>query len=479
MTTLRAASALCLLPLLIACAPSRAATQDPGVLSAPTILQGMEPDRDDLDLRTTPVVRAVQRAADSVVSIYVLDASAPNGASLESQGSGVIVDASGYVITNWHVVLRVERNPQIHRLQVRLKDDRRLEARLLTTSAEHDLALLQLVLKPGETVQPVVAGRSDSLMVGETVIAIGNPQGHANTVTVGVLSATDRSIRVAGPDGLLRDYTGLLQTDAAINQGNSGGALLDITGKLIGINNAMAVGVENIGFAIPVDTVKRVFDDVLAQAENLATVWIGAAVEKRDGNVVVSEVFPDGPAARADLEVGDRVVAIGDREVNSTLDFYGALAAAPLEKPVRVRVARGARTLDVTPLALSAGAREVVQRIGLEVDVLDADRDRDLLRQATYGFYQGQRGRFPLLPTALRVRHVYPGGTAAGIGVRDGDLLLGSAMRDFFGYRRNVPFRSLDDLADRTRDARSNGLFVIVMRDGEILEGELPVRAVR
>src|SRR5262249_34685839 len=151
----------------------------------------------------------------------------------DGQGSGVILDDSGLVITNCHVVWQALQNNRFL-LEARLKDNRQFLLRVLSTSRDDDLALLQLELPATERVQPIVLGDSSTLMIGETTIAIGNPQGNANSVTSGVLSAEDRSISARAPDGGVLSFTGLLQTDAAINPGNSGGALLDITGKLIG-----------------------------------------------------------------------------------------------------------------------------------------------------------------------------------------------------------------------------------------------------
>ncbi|MHC5064317.1 MAG: S1C family serine protease, partial [Planctomycetota bacterium] len=273
--------------------------------SKPTLLQGMAPDMADLDMRRTPIVRAVEMAADSVVSIYVQDtAGRSRSSSIEGQGSGVIIDETGLVITNWHVIASVDINPNGRELAVKLKNSKSYRARLLSSSREHDLALLQLDLPAEEVVKPLQSSDSDTLMVGETVIAIGNPQGHANTVTVGVLSAVDRAINVRTPDRQVRRYRGLLQTDAAINQGNSGGALLDITGRLIGINNAMAMGAENIGFAIPVNTVRRVFEDVLLSSENLTSIWLGMQVKDMGQYALVTELTPSGPAAREGVRRG-------------------------------------------------------------------------------------------------------------------------------------------------------------------------------
>ncbi len=474
MTTRQALPLLIFLLPLLAC---RGIDAQGGGLAAPTILQGLEPDSDELDLRTTPVVRAVQRAANSVVSIYILHEGG-NRDAVEGQGSGVIVDELGLVITNWHVIATYERARDGRKLQVRLKDERRFDAALLSFSPEHDLALLQLKLPAGQTVKPVRAGRSESLMVGETVIAIGNPQGHANTVTVGVLSAIDRSIDVRAPDGQVRRYEGLLQTDAAINQGNSGGALLDITGKLIGINNAMAMGVENIGFAIPVDTVKRVFEDELLRYDNLASVWIGARIGERDGALVIDDVSRHGPAERVGLRKGDTVVSIEGNAVRSAFDYHRALASAQVDAPIPMVIERDGKRLEAAPFGLGPAARAVVQIAGVEFAPVTVDQDKELLRSATLAYYRGTRGRVRMLPVALRVRDVHPGSPAESLGMQSGDLVLGTVVWNPFYGRRNAPLASLQDFADRLVDAsRSGALPITVMRGDEILEGELEVEA--
>jgi serine protease Do len=445
-------------------------------LAPPTLLEGLAPDPAELDLRTTPVVRAVGRAADAVVSIYVLDgARSDPRRAVEGQGSGVVVDPSGLVITNWHVVAQAVAAPARLRLQARFRDERHFDARILSYSPEHDLALLQLELG-GETVQAAQAGRSDSLMIGETVIAIGNPQGHANTVTVGVLSAENRQITVRAPDGQVRAYDGLLQTDAAINRGNSGGALLDITGKLIGINNAMASDAENIGFAIPVDTVKQVFESVLLSSDNLTNVWIGLSVEDGDEGALVAELVPFGPAARAGIQRGDRVRQVLGKEVRSKLDFTRAVSSGQAGRPLPLVVEREGQAVRVEALAMSGVERDLAFRTGLLVEAIAPDADDELVRRATRAFYAGSgRSRVPLLPLVVRVRGVVPGSPSAELGCEAGDLLLGTSVRDFFG-NRPAPFRSIEDLADRARDAAGRKLRVIVLRDDQSLEGELDVK---
>ncbi|MEO0480682.1 MAG: trypsin-like peptidase domain-containing protein [Planctomycetota bacterium] len=441
-------------------------------------LQGLEPEPEELDLRRTPVVRAVERAADSVVSIYVerRDANPRRPeARVEGQGSGVVVEAEGLVITNWHVIAQVESSRGDYALEVRLKDERRFPALLLSSSPEHDLALLQMQLPDDEKVTPIDAGRSESLMVGETVIAIGNPQGQANTVTVGVLSATEREITVRTPEGRVRRFPGLLQTDAAINRGNSGGALLDITGKLIGINNAMAVGVENIGFAIPIDTVERVFQEELSAYDGLSNVWIGARIGDDGGRPVVQSVFAGGPADRVGLRQGDLVLQVSERPVGSALDVGRILFDATDGTSVPLLVQRGDREIDLNVRAIGPAHRRVVLGLGLEFEAVSPEEDVDLLTRASAEFY-GARVRGPAIPVVFRIQHVYEQGPAAAIGFEPGDVLIGTRQRRGFGRVQNVPFRSVEGLSDVVRFSSGSEMYVIVLRDGEALEGTIEVR---
>ncbi len=432
---------------------------------------------DDLSLRVTPEVKAVRRSADAVVSIYLVDRrlAQPEGVlRADGQGSGVILDEQGLVITNWHVlaVALGEGNP--HGVLVRLKNNRQYPARILSTSPDDDLALLQLQLPAGVALQPITLGDSSTLMVGERTIAIGNPQGHANTVTCGVLSAVDRSIAVRTPDGALRRYAGLLQTDAAINQGNSGGALLDITGKLIGINNAMAVGSENIGFAIPVDRVKRVFRDVLLSSDSLANVWLGMKVTERDGALVVSDVEASGPAARAGIREGDRVVAANGGAVVSAIEYARRILDARPGRGLSIEVERQGRRVRAEPVPLSAAGLELVRRIGLEVETVDAAADPGLVRQASQVFYAGYR-RAPLLPSVVRVTHIYPDAPGERLDLQLGDVLVGFRYADWMDTR-DLPFVSEQDLADKVRAFAGQAMRVYVLRDGDELVGELSVR---
>jgi S1-C subfamily serine protease len=422
-------------------------------------------------LRITPVVRAVRRAADSVISIYLVDSVSRTA---EGQGSGVILDESGLVITNWHVVWQALQSNRFL-LEARLKDNRQFLLRILSTARDDDLALLQLELPPGEHVQPIALGDSSTLMIGETAIAIGNPQGNSNSVTCGVLSAEDRNISARAPDGGVLSFTGLLQTDAAINPGNSGGALLDITGKLIGINNAMAANAENIGFAIPVNTIKQVFHDKLLSSENLANVWLGMRVEDREGHVVVTGVEPQSPAARAGVRPGDQVLAAGGQEVRSGIDYARRMLQAQPGESFPLRLQRDGRAVSANPVPLAQQAFELVRRLGLEAETVSGRDDPELVRGASLAFYGNQR-RVPLLPGVVRVTRVYPDSPASDLQVQEGDVLLGFAFRDWWGGYREAPFVSVEDLANKLRDLAGQTVQMIVLRDGKVLDGRMHVR---
>jgi S1-C subfamily serine protease len=234
---------------------------------------------DDPFLRRTATVRAVEKVGPAVVNIttervvrrrspfsgfggdplfdqFFRDFFSPRtrNQTVQSLGSGVVIDPEGRVITNEHVVARASR------IRVSLADGREFEATLVGADPNNDLAVLQIDTE--EELPWVAPGSSRDLLVGEPVIAIGNPFGLSNTVTTGVLSATDRSINTNG-----RTFHGFLQTDASINPGNSGGPLLNAEGTLIGINTAIYQGAEGIGFAIPIDVARRVVAELIEHGE--------------------------------------------------------------------------------------------------------------------------------------------------------------------------------------------------------------------
>lgn len=458
--------------ITVSTAPAHAQDRPAGGKLAPAADRAIPVDEADLNERVTPEVKAVRRAENSVVSIYV-HARDPRfrQAPIEGQGSGVIIDASGLVITNWHVAAHAAARQDAYWLQVRLKDKRDYPARILNVSRENDLALLQLELPPSEEVKPVTIGDSDTLMVGETVIAIGNPQGHANTVTRGVLSAVDREITARTPDGNVLQLKGLLQTDAAINQGNSGGALLDITGKLIGINNAMATNAENIGFAIPVNTVHRVFQELLVGSANFS-LWLGLQLDETEGALLVSAVDSGSPAEQAGLKVGDRLVAAAQRPIESAVDYARALMTAQPGRAFSLSVRRGARELELKPVPQPPTMGKIARAIGVQIE--EVSDDQRLLLAASRAFSDGLRRNYRL-SLLVRVTSVDPAGTAAATGVRPGDVLLYWIDNSPWGGGRQ-PFQGITGVAQLLAAASGRDIEVAVLRDGEVLVGPLSVR---
>jgi Do/DeqQ family serine protease len=268
---------------------------------------------------------------------------APRERVSQSLGSGVIVDASkGYVLTNNHVIAGADE------IFVGLKDGRSLEARLIGSDPDTDLAVVQI---PSETLTALPLANSDELQVGDFVVAVGNPFGLGQTVTSGIVSALGRT----GLRGL--EYQNFIQTDASINPGNSGGALINLRGELVGINSAIFTpsgGNVGIGFAIPASMARHVMDELIEYGEvRRGTLGIyvqdltpelagafGLAVGK---GVLVAEVHEKSNAAEAGLEPGDVITHVEGKEVNSSQDFHNAEGRFALGDELQVEYKREGR----------------------------------------------------------------------------------------------------------------------------------------
>ncbi len=275
-------------------------------------------------LRRTAVVDATERAAPAVVSIRTESTFVDffrRAQTSASDGSGVIIDEAGIVLTNHHVI------EQAQRIEATTSDGRTYRARFIGGAPELDLAVLRL--DGADALPAVPLGTSSDLLLGEPVIAIGNPYGLGHTVTTGVVSAVSRPLETSE-----RVYQEFIQTDASINPGNSGGPLLSVTGKLIGINTAIRQDAEGIGFAIPADRALKVARD-LVRFGTVQLPWLGAdladQVERspagRRVGVRVLRVHPDSGAAAAGLQPGDFIRAVGGHEVQSVADLNAWLSA--------------------------------------------------------------------------------------------------------------------------------------------------------
>ncbi len=393
----------------------------------------------EIEVRRSAVVRAVEKARPGVVSIRTNEiVNVPRWYSWfeyenvpqereGSLGTGVIFHPDGYVITNAHVISRASRI--LVRIGEGLSTEMEREARLVSVDLDADLAILRLLPQEGHGAEayPYLAlGRSDDLMIGETVIAIGNPFRLGLTVTTGIVSAVRRSIKPQ--KNAETEFKDFIQIDAAINPGNSGGPILDVTGRWIGVNTAIlnrSTGAEGIGFAIPADRVRemvgRTFKRRLVTGE-----WLGFEVEAApDGAPLVREVFGQGPASEAGLRKGDRILAVAGRAASTLFDYRLAEAAVERGATARLRVQRGDAERDVevrsAPMPVADLSRD---RLGFEA--------RDLTSEDARTVGAGPDG-------GVIVTAVVPEGPADRIRLRKLDVITA------LGDRR---IRNLDDLVE-------------------------------
>jgi len=294
----------------------------------------------DPNSRRSPIVEAVANTRDAVVTLKV-EKQGSFGKNAETIGTAVIVDERGYALTNRHVVMYAAKVVAV------FADGTTQVAKVVLEDVHRDLAILKL---DGKSFKALPLGPSCDLMVGETIIAVGNPYGYVNTVSRGIISALGREIIMPGGEKLYD----LIQIDAAINPGSSGGPLLNVHGELIGINVAMREGAQGIAFAITSDAVKDFLTRALS-AKKLGGIDHGltcterVALEGPDRQaVVVSFLDKSGLAATAGVQAGDRIVAVSGRSVANRFDVERALWDSKPGAPIRILVERGGRQMDLT-----------------------------------------------------------------------------------------------------------------------------------
>jgi serine protease Do len=328
-----------------------------------------------------------------------------------SLGSGVIIDgAKGHIVTNHHVVSKATE------VKVITADQKEFQARILGSDPRSDLAVL--LIESAEKLPEVRMGDSDDLMIGETVIAIGNPFGLSHTVTTGVVSALNRTVR---SDGHVYRY--FIQTDASINPGNSGGPLLNIDGDLIGINTAIYQKAQGIGFAIPINKVKRIVHELIHSGE-VRFPWLGLEIQELTAGlstyfglpaekmgVLVSDVIQGGPSEQAGLKRGDVLTALEGMPVYSPPDYREILAEFTPGVPLQLKIFRKGKqlTIPVTPsvFPLELALQEVDHRLGIRVGEVDS-----AIRNQ-YGLGGG-----------VSIEQVRRDSEAGRIGLQPGDLIL-------------------------------------------------------
>lgn len=419
-------------------------------------------------IRRTPVVEAVRKVGPAVVNIstetIVARQTSPFPAFRDplfdeffhdffeprverykqtSLGSGVVIRPDGYILTNQHVVLHGSE------IKVTLADDRDFEAQLVGADSDSDLAVLKV--KTDKSLPYINMGNSDDLMIGETVIAIGNPFGLSHTVTTGVVSALGRSLKSGE-----QTYYDFIQTDASINPGNSGGPLLNLSGDLIGINTAIYQKAQGIGFAIPINRARRIVTDLISYGE-VHVPWVGAVVQdltpelatrlgiqaRRKGVVVVRGIESGSPAADARITPAEVITAVDGRDVHSAEEY---------DQRIRDHAENGAIEFTVTG---ENGARQVT----LQARRFPPER-ADALAWQLIGV------RLAETRNGLRVDAVRPQSPAARIGVDVGDAIVALA---------GASVRTLEEFRRRMTDVRlARGTLVSIRRGPYVYQVNVP-----
>lgn len=338
-----------------------------------------------------------------------------------SLGSGVIVSPDGYIVTNNHVVEKADE------IKVTLFDKRVLKGRIIGADPKTDIAIIRI----DSSNLPVLSwDDSDNLQVGEFVLAIGSPYGLSNTVTMGIISAVGRAnVGIA-------DYEDFIQTDAAINPGNSGGPLVNIKGKLIGINTAIfsrTGGYQGIGFAVPSNMVRLVMDQLI-QKGKVTRGWIGVTIQeltpelaqqfglKQSKGALVSDIVKDSPAARAGILRGDIITGFNGKEVKDVSSLRNLVSQSKAGSNITLKILRGGKDLTIQVNIIEL-PREVAEAVPDTVpDEADAkvltglvvmDLSKEIIRQL--GFSKEEKG--------VVVVRVEPGSPAEEAEIRKGDII--------------------------------------------------------
>ena len=337
----------------------------------------------ELNKRRTPLVVAAEKVSPAVVNIYTSETGrsprnpfrnfgnnifdqffndffSQNQNNKKSLGSGVLINKEGYIITNEHVVARASE------INVALGDKREFKARVIGADMKSDLAIIKI--DSDQFLPFIPMGRSDDLMIGEQVLAIGNPFGLRHTVTTGIISALNRNIRVDKN----KVYSDFIQVDASINPGNSGGPLLNINGSLIGINTAIYHKAEGIGFAIPIDDAKRIVDELIRFGK-VRRGWLGVSVQGMDAQlsrhfqldrkkgVLVVRIARKSPAEVAGIKRSDIILAIENHEVINKSDFHARMTSYAVDDKVRFSILRNGKNLEIDVQVISIPKQYVAE----------------------------------------------------------------------------------------------------------------------
>ena len=379
-----------------------------------------------------------------------------------SLGTGFLISADGYIVTNNHVVAGADT--VLVNLQGSTGKDHSLKAQVIGTDEETDIALLKV---KADTPLPFLDfGDSDKMEVGEWVLAIGNPFGLGHTVTAGILSAKGRNIQ-SGP------FDNFLQTDASINPGKSGGPLINMEGKVIGINTAIIASGQGIGFAIPSSMAERIVNQ-LKQDKKVSRGWIGVTIQDVDENTakalglpnaagaLIGSVMPDEPAAKGGMKDGDVVLEVNGKKIDDSSALLRAIATEAPGSKVNMVVWRDGERKNVT---VQLGERNL--KGGKTGNTMD--QSAPSLGLSVRPLTKEESRAANLKPgTGLLVVGVEPGKLAAEAELREGDIILSANLK---------PIKSTDDFAKIIReDAKKRGVVMLqLQRQGQTFFRSVPL----
>ena len=413
------------------------------------------------ELRKTPIVRAIRSATPSIVNIRgektVAETSqygnSDAGRRVNGMGTGVVIDTRGYIVTNHHVVKGVRQ------ILVTSVDGQEYVAKLIAHDPITDLAIVKIV--PEEPLPVIRVGHSGDLMLGETVIAVGNAYGYENTVTQGIISQLHRAVQVSDA----QFYEDLIQTDASINPGNSGGPLLNIDGEMVGLNVAVRAGAQGIGFAIPVDKVLGVVSDLVeeeADCRRKYGIELAERANSDEDGLVVKAVHSDSLAKEAGLETGDCIVRVNDEDIHRSLDFHRSLLGRKSGETLRLTIERAGESVELelaTSSGTSSGSSDwhdlAWEILGVELKPVPDDVFRRKFRTR----YRG----------GLTVHRVRSGSPAADQGILSGDILVGMHIWE------TITMKNVAYIMNRPDFDKFSPVKFYILRDNDVLYGHLPV----
>ena len=411
------------------------------------------------ELRNGPIVKAVKAARPSIVNIHgrktVKSDSASLGVSdgvkqVNGMGTGIIFDARGYILTNYHVVEGVAN------IQVSMHDEKTTVAKLIAHDPKTDLAVIRIDVENELT--PIHFGVSHDLMEGEPVIAVGNAYGYEHTVTRGIISALHRTVQVSDD----QKYHDLIQTDASINPGNSGGPLLNIDGEVIGINVAVRVGAQGIGFAIPIDEALEVAARLMSveRLEKNTHGIVGSTSIEDDERVFKVQGIQEGsPAQQAGLKKGDVIKSIAERKIQRALDVELALLGRKASEDIELEVERDGEFTEIK-LALSGAQRSVKPPLGDRVWSLIGLKLAPMQEPEFKSLNTRYRG-------GLKVLDVRRNGPAYLQGIRAGDVLVGVHVWE------TISLENIAYILDRDDLAKVEPVIFYIVRGSDTLYGHL------